>query len=188
MYQIFLDAVSEKSRIALLDTLGRVVWEKNFSLQGQESSLLGDIFFNFLEENTLSLTDIEHIYTVNGPGSFTGIRTIVLFVNTLAYVSKHLTLTPLSFFDLYESFPIVKQSSRRDLFVKIKKDSPIEVLTNDDFIVTLKERTRIFGSFSLESPLIEKLENYDLIDILSQVKKQDLKKIDALYLKKPNIS
>ena len=127
MYELFLDAVSSEGRLTLLQKKQSVAKEV-FSLAGNESSLLPARVFSFLQDRGIDPKDLGHIYVVNGPGSFTGIRTICLFVNTLAYIYPHLTLTPISFFDLYKDYPIVKQSSRRDVFVKKQKDDIIEVV------------------------------------------------------------
>jgi len=54
-------------------------------------------------------------------------------VNTLAYIYNHIDLVSVNFFDLYPEYPIVKSSSKRDLFVKMSKTDIIEVMTNADF-------------------------------------------------------
>jgi tRNA A37 threonylcarbamoyladenosine modification protein TsaB len=76
---------------------------------------------DFLREAQVSYQEIENIVLVVGPGSFTGIRTTVLYANTLSFIFPHLFLTGVSFFDLYETYPIVKTSSKRDLFVQKEK-------------------------------------------------------------------
>lgn len=86
----------------------------------------------FLSSMNTKIKDIENIVVVHGPGSFTGIRTIVLLVNTLSFIYPKLHLTPLSFFDMYKNYPICKTSSKRDLFVKYSKSAIIEVVKNEE--------------------------------------------------------
>jgi tRNA A37 threonylcarbamoyladenosine modification protein TsaB len=92
----------------------------------------------FLQENNIVYNDLENIVVVAGPGSFTGIRTIVLMVNTINFVINK-NITSLNFFDLFNNYPIVKSSSKRDSFFQKDKDSQIEIINNDDLIKYLQE-------------------------------------------------
>jgi len=38
-----------------------------------------------------------------------------------------------NYFDLFDQYPIVKQSSKRDMFVKKEKNTIIEIMSNVDF-------------------------------------------------------
>jgi len=67
----------------------------------------------------------------------------VLAVNTINYIIKK-NITHLSFFDLFTSYPIIKSSSRRDLFVKYEKHATIEIVNNDDFL------NKVHGAENLE--------------------------------------
>ncbi|MDR1944798.1 MAG: hypothetical protein LBQ59_01590 [Candidatus Peribacteria bacterium] len=49
-----------------------------------------------------------------------------------------LCLTPVSYFDLYNDYPIIKSSSKRDSFFKKNKNSPIEVIYNNELEELLK--------------------------------------------------
>jgi hypothetical protein len=40
-------------------------------------------------------------------------------------------MTTLSYFDLFENYPIIKSSSRRDHFVKLNISSNIEIIENE---------------------------------------------------------
>jgi len=53
-------------------------------------------------------------------------------------------MTDIDYFSMYElafdnKFPIIKDSSRRDVFIKKDKNSKIEVMENTDFTSYLKE-------------------------------------------------
>jgi hydrogenase maturation factor len=81
---------------------------------------------------------LENIVVVNGPGSFTGIRTISLIANTINYVIKK-DLTEFSYFDLFDTYPICKPSSKRDTFVKKSESDEIEIIQNPDLENYFKE-------------------------------------------------
>jgi hypothetical protein len=59
--------------------------------------------------------------------------------NTINFVINK-NMTSLSFFDLFNNYPIVKTSSRRDCFIKKDKTSEIEIIKNEDLKQYLKEK------------------------------------------------
>ncbi len=188
---LFFDAVSQRGYLGLYTQKKSLVSEYFFSVQGNEGKALPSMIDDFLKREKVDYQQIQNIVCVVGPGSFTGIRMLTLVVNTIAYIYPHISLTPLSFFDLYEEYPIIKTSSKKDLFVKWEKSATIEVLSNDEFLKKIPKQTKwCFGnadvffeerSFSLE-------EKYIPSEIFSKVEFQKLKKLAPLYIKKPNIS
>lgn len=190
MYELYLDAVSTLGKIALSQN-SQILFEESFSLAWNESSLLSQKVFHFLDTQSIQLTDIDNIYVVSGPWSFTGIRSICLFVNTLAYIYPHLYLTPISFFDLYDTYPIIKQSSRRDAFVKKQKNTIIEILQISELEQLLRLYRKSYGSFDLsllDSEWIIIESSYNTSQIIQSLIPKKLKFIEPLYIKKPNIS
>ena len=156
---------------------------------GNESSKATPLIDNFLKKNAISYEQIQNIITVVWPGSFTGIRTVSLIINTLAYIYPHISLSPVNFFDLYKSYPIVKASSKRDLFVKWEKSATIEVISNSDFEKKL-EQVRVYGDINAErfEKKIELNSKIDYQNIMQSLQLQNKKQIAPLYIKKPNIS
>jgi hypothetical protein len=59
--------------------------------------------------------------------------------NTINFVINK-NMTSLSFFDLFNNYPIVKTSSRRDCFIKKDETSEIEIIKNEDLKQYLKEK------------------------------------------------
>jgi hypothetical protein len=49
-----------------------------------------------------------------------------------------LYLTSISYFDLYNNYPIIKSSSKKDSFFKKEKNSSIEIIYNDELEKLLK--------------------------------------------------
>jgi len=132
---------------------------------------------------------IQTIICVAGPGSFTGIRTISLVVNTLAYIYTHISLISVNFFDLYSDYPAVKSSSKRDLFVKMSKSDTIEVMTNADF-ETLCQQVTIYGDTNSErfTKDIQIRDTIDYKNVLKNIDGTHCDRISPLYIKKPNIT
>jgi len=109
--------------------------------------------------------------------------------NTINFVINK-AMTSLSFFDLFSDYPIVKTSSKRDCFIKKSKDSQIEIMPNTDLEEYLKSNniTKIYWDFD-----VAKLENVEIIDkidywnIIKKIKLDNKKRIEPIYIKKPNI-
>jgi hypothetical protein len=92
---------------------------------------------------------------------------------------------------LYKNYPIIKASSKRDHFVQFNKNSKIEIIPNKELLLLLKEKSieKAYGEANKDLfEDIEILENIDYISIIKDIKFQNLKQIEALYIKKPNIS
>ncbi len=182
---LFLNAVSSNWVIIVFDNNRQIIDSENISILWQESIKLIDIIDSFLLKNNVKFTDINNIVVVNWPGSFTWIRTIVLVLNTLAFLNKNMLLTPISYFDLYKNYPIIKASSKRDLFVKNDKNSIIEVVNNEDFLsefseIKIIEEWEYIWDWVFNSVI-------DYYSILKNIELTNKKQIEAFYVKKPNI-
>jgi tRNA A37 threonylcarbamoyladenosine modification protein TsaB len=189
---LFINAVTQNWTLILFDNNKKILSQKNIEILWNESSRLVEIIDIFLKkENNIKYSDLENLIVVNWPWSFTGVRTIVLAINSINFIINK-NITSLSFFDLFENYPIIKSSSRRDLFVKYKKSDKIQIVKNDDFIE--KMSTEGF------SPLMWDLSNNILSEeikvnseinykkVLEKIIFQENKLIEPLYIKKPNIS
>jgi len=187
---LLLDSLSSPATLALFNSKRIITAKKIVNIALNESSKLIDEINTFLSENKIDVSDIENIIITNWPGWFTWVRTVTLIANTLAFRSN-ITLTPISYFDLYNTYPIVKCSSKRDVFIQKWVSSEIEIISNESCIEYLNSNniTQIYGDF-------EKYENTDIIilkvpdykEIIKTIQFQKQKQIEALYIKKPNIS
>lgn len=94
MISIFVDTALSFIRIAIFkdDSLIDFVNEK---CEKNMSSLFDVRVRDLFNRNNLSLGEIDKIYTVTGPGSFTGIRVGMTFSKVLA-MSLGLKITPIS--------------------------------------------------------------------------------------------
>ena len=183
---LFINTLWKKAYLWLFDKNREKINEIFFEIKWNESSLLLPKLEDFLKENNLNYFEIENFILVNWPGSFTWVRTAVLAINTINFITKK-NITPLSYFELFEDFPVIKASSKRDSFFQKDKNSSIEIIENEKILEYLKEKniSKINWDWNLEK--IETLENIDYYDIIKEIKLKDLKKIEPLYIKKPNI-
>ncbi|MDR0772598.1 MAG: hypothetical protein LBF15_06460 [Candidatus Peribacteria bacterium] len=51
-------------------------------------------------------------------------------------------LTPISYFDLFKTYPIIKASSKRDSFFKKDKNSSVEIIYNDELEKALQKENK----------------------------------------------
>lgn len=186
---LFFNGVAVEAYIGLYSDQRELIACENFHISGNESTKTIPVIDDFLNKCNVSYTDISNIVCVVWPGSFTGIRTISLVVNTLAYIYPNIYLTAINFFDLFENYPIVKSSSKRDLFVKREKSDTIEILSNSDF-EDINTQKMLYGDVDISR--FEKnytLETYIDYDIcMKNIVLEKEKKLAPLYIKKPNIS
>lgn len=170
---IFIDTISDTATILLFDNNRNIINKIQWIVKGNESSTLIPQIDKLLKTNNIDYKDLENIVVVNGPGSFTWVRTTVLAINSINYIINK-NITAISYFDLFDTYPIVKTSSKRDCFVQKNKNSKIEIIPND----ILKK----------QNISIEKIEKVDYLSIIKKIKLDNKKQIEALYIKKPNIS
>ena len=191
---LFINAVSTKWILILFNNNRKIIFEQNIEILWNESSKLILLIDEFLKKNKISYFDLDNIILVNWPWSFTGVRTIVLVINSINFIINK-NITSISFFDLFEKYPIIKSSSRRDLFVKYKKNDKIQIVPNDKFILKWKIYWDLNNNLLSEKFNI--ISNINYTKIISNIvfktndswkKIYKTKLIEPLYIKKPNIS
>ena len=186
----FINTVSKKSVLILFDNNRQILIKKCIDVMWNESEKLAWIIDKFLSDNNIKYDNLENLIAVNWPGSFTWVRIIVLIINTINFIIWK-NITDLSFFSLFNNYPIVKSCSKKDLFVKFNKNDKIEIIKNEDFNYIAKNKSikKVFGDVYNENLFdffIEDKINYDNIIRNLDFKKKKL--IEPLYIKKPNIS
>ncbi len=187
---LFIDSLSSPARLILFETHHTIIAQKNIDIYRNESSkLIGEIT-SFLSENDKNIENLKNIVTTHGPWSFTGVRSVILTVNTLAFRTD-IFLTPINYFQLYDSYPIVKCSSKRDVFIKKCPESNIEIISNQDCISYIQNHNikKIYWDFEIwENVGILCVKEIDYAAIIKNLQLQKEKQIEALYIKKPNIN
>jgi tRNA A37 threonylcarbamoyladenosine modification protein TsaB len=183
---LFVNTISTNANLIIFNNNKEILNTLEFEIKWNESSLLIPKIDLFLKENNLEYKELENIVCVNWPWSFTWVRTTVLAINSINYIINN-NITPVSFFDLYNNYPIVKSSSKRDCFVKLNNESKIEIIENSKIEEYLKEKNikTIYWNCNLDN--VEIIEKIDYISIIKMIEFKKFKKIDPLYIKKPNI-
>ncbi len=101
MKSLFIDTSSKNLIIAVLDN-GHLLSIFNETLASDMSSKALPIIQQLLDQNALVPNDIDVIYVVNGPGSFTGIRVGLAIAKVYAFAVKK-KLVPISSLEVLAS-------------------------------------------------------------------------------------
>lgn len=150
-----------------------------------ESSTLMPNIKDFLDRNNTCFENLENIVIVSWPWSFTWVRTTTLVANTISYLNKDTKITDITYFDLFDLYPIIKKSSRRDSFVKLSKEGDIKVILNTELADYIKGEYVWDKIDLLEFDNFSKPNYEELIKNLTLLQK-DI--ISPFYFKKPNIT
>ena len=94
MISLFLDTSSKKLTIYLLKD-NTISYEKVLETKNDHATYFVSLIDEALKENSMETKDIDKIYVVNGPGSFTGTRIAVTVGKTIAY-SNNIGAIPVS--------------------------------------------------------------------------------------------
>lgn len=94
MISLFLDTSSKKLEVILVKD-NEIIGQKELESINDHASHLVPFIDELLKENNMTTKNINKIYVVNGPGSFTGTRIGVTVGKTLAY-SNNINVIPVS--------------------------------------------------------------------------------------------
>lgn len=175
MKSLFIDTSTSNITIVLVEDSNILFNYKEKILSDMSSKIL-PIIDKGLKENNLTLNDIEKIFVVNGPGSFTGIRIGVTIGKIIAY-SLNKKIIPISSLELMASTKTNKKylipmidARRNNVFAgiydinlnSIKDDKLINI---DDL---LKDINKDYEILSYDNLNIENLiiPNPDIIKII----------------------
>ncbi len=187
---IFINTISSKWKIILFNNDKNIISQIELNFKKNEASKLLPAITKILKQNNLNYNNLENIVVVNGPWSFTWIRSTILIVNSINFIIKK-NITTLNFFDLFNKYPIVKSSSKRDSFFKKDKNTKIEIIENSKLKNFLEKNNIKKIYWEIDKNLFENFEIIDNIDyenILKNITFMSLKKAESNYIKKPSIT
>lgn len=115
MISLFLDTSSKKMVIYLVKD-NNILYKKYMESLNDHSSYLVPFIDEALKENNLKTKDINKIYVVNGPGSFTGTRIGVTVAKTIGF-SNNMNVIPVSSLKQY-----IFSKTNYDYYVSIIMD------------------------------------------------------------------
>ena len=193
MISLFLDTSSKKLVVILVKD-NEVLSKKELESINDHASHLVPFIDEVLKENNMTTKDINRIFVVNGPGSFTGTRIGVTVGKTLAY-SNNIKVVPVSSlkqyifsktgYDYYVS--IINDKNNRLYYgiydkdyndIIIDKYSTKEVYDKD--ISKLSGNTIIIDDNNQDLDILKLIDYYKDKEINAhELKPNYLKKIDA---------
>ncbi len=198
MISLFLDTSSKKLVVILVKD-NEIIGKKELESINDHASHLVPFIDEVLKDNNITVKDINKIYVVNGPGSFTGTRIGVTVGKTLAY-SNDINVIPVSSlkqyvfsksnYDYYVS--IINDKNNRMYYgiydkdyndIIVDKYSTREIFDKD--ISTLKGNILFISSEEINDLNIEKPE-LDIIKLMNYYKDKEIRCHDLKpnYLKK----
>ena len=142
MLRLFLNTSNKYLYLCLMkdnDIVNEVLMEGN----NNHSEKLIDVLEEFLNNNKITVDDLDELYVGRGPGSYTGVRIACTVAKVLAY-AKGIKLFSFSSLDLILSnelknpgiYQVVMDARRGNSFAKVVKvnEQDIEVLLDETFI------------------------------------------------------
>lgn len=166
MIRLFVDTSSKFITIGLIDDNG-IISIYNEKQEKDLSTMLVNKIDSMLRDSDLTVKNIEEIYVVNGPGSFTGIRIGLTFCKVLAW-SLNIKIIPISSLEFIASTPfegdyiVPMIDARRDNVFAGIYDKNLNVIENDNFI---SFNDIVKSSLKFNNVVYISYDNFDSIDI-----------------------
>lgn len=186
MISLFLDTSSKKLVVILVKN-NEVLSKKELESINDHASHLVPFIDEILKENNMNTKDIDKVFVVNGPGSFTGTRIGVTVGKTLAF-SNNINVIPVSSLKQY-----IFSKEGYDYYVSIINDKNNRLYYGiydkdyNDIIIDKYSTKDIFDKdiSKLEGNILTIDENNQELDILKLIDYYKDKDINAHELK-PN--
>ena len=193
MISLFLDTSSKKLVVILIKD-NEILSKKELESINDHASHLVPFIDEVLKDNNMTTKDIDKIFVVNGPGSFTGTRIGVTVGKTLAY-SNNIKVVPVSSlkqyifsktgYDYYVS--IINDKNNRlyyGIYDKDYNDIIIDKYSTKDIfdkdISKLEGNILTIDESNQELDILKLIDYYKDNDINAhELKPNYLKKIDA---------
>lgn len=205
MAKLAINTASSKTAIALFDEGNNLLFEKNWQSQNDEAEKLMPEIAAALKEEGLEFSDIDEVFVVKGPGSFTGLRIGVTVANTIAYLNE-CDLFAVDTFEYWWEAACAKSVVPDALLVFAGKGGVyLSVFGKDVEIVNLEDLNeklkfagikKVFGDISEEQKAI--LEGVEFVEMeesfgkicgrLHGKKLESVKLVVPLYVKNPGIT
>lgn len=133
------------------------------------SSKVMPIIDNAFKTTNLNIKDMDKIFVVNGPGSFTGIRVGVTIAKTIAY-SLNIPLIKLSELELLAT---TKTDSYNMPIIDARRGYVYGAIYDKDLNVYYKESHILFEELKNKLSNYNIVDNYDNIDLIKLIKKHE---------------
>lgn len=182
MKYLVIDTCADKLIISIIENMEMIYYydeKSDTTLSKKANSVLAQAF----EEAGLTIQDIDKIFIVNGPGSFTGIRVGVTMAKTIGYC-LNIPLIPISELELLATtnikgnrMPII--DARRGYVFGAVYDENLNMIVPEQHIL-LEELKKKVDNYTI----IDK--NNEKIDLLAVIRKHEMDKPIDAHLLNPN--
>ena len=179
MMSLFIDTSNQKLVVGVIDeNKETLVTYYNQILKGEMASKTLDVIKDCIETSRITPNDIEKIYVVTGPGSFTGVRIGVTIAKTFAWALKKKVISISSLEVLASTscdtkYIVPMIDARREAVFAGIYDNDLNVIFNDSYITLEDLKTKLPEEYTFVSD--DEIENYNIvksdINILKVIKK-----------------
>lgn len=182
MRYLVIDTCADKLIISIIQNMEMIYYygeKSDTTLSKKANSILAKAF----EETGLNIRDIDKIFIVNGPGSFTGIRVGVTIAKTIGYC-LNIPLIPISELELLATTEV---KGNRMAIIDARRGYVFGAVYDENLNVIVPEK------HILLEDLKQKIPNYTIIDkdnekinLLTIIRKHEMDKPIDAHLLNPN--
>lgn len=178
MYTLFLDTHSSNVNVSLIKEQ-KVITKEKETFQSHSLFLL-PMIKEILEEEKITIRDIEKIIVVNGPGSFTGIRIGLSVVKTMGY-ALNIPVYPISSLTAY----LVSSDIDEDKMSVIEDNRGYYISVFDKNNNPIIEETYVEDISSFNYKIIDnKFDILKIVEYSKNIKPVKIHGLKANYIKK----
>lgn len=168
MTYLFIDTCN--SFIISIVKNNEIIYINKDSSNTDTSSKVMPIIDEAFRNTNLNIKDIDKIFVVNGPGSFTGIRVGVTIAKTISYC-LNIPLIKLSELELLATTPTSNYNvpvidARRGYVYGAIYDKDLNIYFNESHILFEELKTKLPSDYNI-------VDNYDNIDLIKLIKKHE---------------
>lgn len=168
MTYLFIDTCN--SFIISIIKNNEIIYINKDSSNTDTSSKVMPIIDEAFRNTNLNIKDIDKIFVVNGPGSFTGIRVGVTIAKTISY-SLNIPLIKLSELELLATTPTSNYNvpvidARRGYVYGAIYDKDLNIYFNESHILFEELKTKLPSDYNI-------VDNYDNIDLIKLIQKHE---------------
>ena len=136
MRNLFIDTASSRIILAILED-DKIVYEKNVENDMNLSTRIFPLIDEMFQKTNIHPSDVDRIYVVNGPGSFTGVRIGVTIAKTMAW-ALHKEIVPLSELELMATTSV--EQTYKVPYIDARREAVFGAIYDKDNQVLLKEQ------------------------------------------------
>lgn len=168
MTYLFIDTCN--SFIMSIIRNNEIIYINKDSSNSDTSSKVMPIIDDAFKSTNLTINDIDKIFVVNGPGSFTGIRVGVTIAKIISY-SLNIPLIKLSELELLattktDNYNVSVIDDRRGYVYGAIYDKDLNIYFNEAHILFDELKTKLPSNYNI-------VDNYDNIDLIKLIKKHE---------------